>query len=259
MTSAFAEYITRELQNNENIKVIRDEVTKIPDGPTIIATGPLTSSALLDDIKDFLGESEYLYFFDAVAPIVLEESIDFSKVYLKSRYDKGEAAYLNCPMTKEEFDRFYDFLISAECHTPYDFELKVFEGCMPIEEMARRGRETLLFGPMKPVGLEHPETGILPYAVVQLRQDNLAHTMYNLVGFQTHLKWGEQKKLLSLIPGLEQAEIVRCGVMYKILYMFPRLLNVGYQTKKRADLFLRGRLLVLKVMGINRKWFNRSA
>ena len=240
---AFAEYITRELQNNENIKVIRDEVTKIPDGPTIIATGPLTSPALLDDIKDFLGESEYLYFFDAVAPIVLEESIDFSKVYLKSRYDKGEAAYLNCPMTKEEFDRFYDFLISAECHTPYDFELKVFEGCMPIEEMARRGRETLLFGPMKPVGLEHPETGILPYAVVQLRQDNLAHTMYNLVGFQTHLKWGEQKKLLSLIPGLEQAEIVRYGVMHKNTYICsPRLLNVGYQTKKRADLFFAGQI-----------------
>ena len=183
------------------------------------------------------------YTLDAVAPIDLEESIDFSKVYLKSRYDKGEAAYLNCPMTKEEFDRFYDFLISAECHTPYDFELKVFEGCMPIEEMARRGRETLLFGPMKPVGLEHPETGILPYAVVQLRQDNLAHTMYNLVGFQTHLKWGEQKKLLSLIPGLEQAEIVRYGVMHKNTYICsPRLLNVGYQTKKRADLFFAGQI-----------------
>lgn len=241
--NAFSEYITRELESNDNITIIREEVTSIPDGPTIIASGPLTSSVLAEEIKKYFGNQEYLYFFDAVAPIVLEESIDFSKVYLKSRYDKGEAAYLNCPMTESEFDRFYDFLINAETHELHDFEMKVFEGCMPVEAMAKRGRETLLFGPMKPVGLEHPETGKRPFAVVQLRQDNLAHTMYNLVGFQTNLKWGEQKKLLSLIPGLEQAEIVRYGVMHRNTYLCsPRLLEVGYQTKKRADLFFAGQM-----------------
>lgn len=240
---SFSEYITKEIENNENITIIREEVTKIPEGPTIMASGPLTSLILAEEIKKFFGDSEYMYFFDAVAPIVLEDSIDFSKVYLKSRYDKGEAAYLNCPMTESEFNRFYDFLVNAETHGLHDFEMKVFEGCMPVEAMAKRGRQTLLFGPMKPVGLEHPETKVKPFAVVQLRQDNLAHTMYNLVGFQTNLKWGEQKKLLALIPGLETAEIVRYGVMHRNTYLCsPKLLNIGYQTKKRADLFFAGQM-----------------
>ena len=184
-----------------------------------------------------------MYFFDAIAPIVTASSIDMDKVFLASRYNKGEAAYLNCPMTKEEFDKFYDYLITAECVIPHEFEMKVFEGCMPIEDMAKRGRQTLLFGPMKPVGLDDPKTGRWPYAVVQLRQDNKVKTLYNLVGFQTHLKFGAQKELLSLIPGLEKANIVRYGVMHRNTYInSSKLLNSGYQLKKNKNIFFAGQM-----------------
>lgn len=205
----FSNFVTDFLTNMEGIEIIREEVDAIPSGPTIISSGPLTSQALSEKIKNFCGE-DYLYFYDAVAPIITEESINKDIAYLKSRYDKGEAAYYNCPLSKEEFDRFYEALISAERVVPRDFELKVFEGCMAIEEIAERGRETLLFGPMKPVGLADPRTGKEPYAVVQLRQDDAAKTMYNIVGFQTHLKFPEQKRVLRLIPGLK---IVRLFVM----------------------------------------------
>lgn len=238
----FSKEITDYLLNHPLVNVINEEVEKIPFGPTIIATGPLTSPSLSEDIRKFCGE-EYLYFYDAVAPIILESSIDKSKVYLKSRYDKGEATYYNCPMTEEEFNRFYDALINADKVIPEDYELKVFEGCMAIEDMAARGKQTLLFGPMKPVGLEHPVTKERPYAVVQLRQDDAAKTMYNIVGFQTHLKWGEQKKVLQLIPGLENCEIVRYGVMHRNTYISsPNILNHYYQTKKRNDLFFAGQI-----------------
>ena len=238
----FSEYITNKLKNMENINIINKEVTTIPEGPTIIASGPLTSDTFHKAIEEYLG-LDYMYFFDAIAPIVNASSIDMDKVFLASRYNKGEAAYLNCPMTKEEFDRFYDYLISAECVIPHEFEMKVFEGCMPIEEMAKRGRQTLLFGPMKPVGLDDPKTGRWPYAVVQLRQDNKIKTLYNLVGFQTHLKFGPQKELLSLIPGLEKAEIVRYGVMHRNTYInSSKLLNNGYQLKKNKNIFFAGQM-----------------
>ena len=238
----FSTYITNYLKKSTLVNFINEEVTSIPKGPTIIATGPLTSEALSDDIRK-LFSSDYLYFFDAVAPIVKEESINKDIAYLKSRYDKGEASYYNCPLTKDEFDKFYDFLIHAECAEDHDFEMKVFEGCMAIEEMAKRGKETLLFGPMKPVGLRNPKDDSRPYAVVQLRQDDAAKTMYNIVGFQTHLKWGEQKKLMSFIPGLENAEIVRYGVMHRNTYLHsPGILNKYYQVIKRDDLFFAGQM-----------------
>lgn len=238
----FSNYITDKIKSSELVKVINEEVTSIPEGPTIIASGPLTSLSLSEDIMKFCGE-DYLYFYDAIAPIVEKDSIDFSKVYLKSRYDKGEAAYINCPMTEAEFDLFYETLINAETVIPEEFELKVFEGCMAIEDMARRGKKTLLFGPMKPVGLENPHDGKLPYAVVQLRQDDASNTMYNIVGFQTHLKWGEQKRLLRMIPGLENSEIVRYGVMHRNTYIHsPKVLNKYYQTINRPDLFFAGQI-----------------
>ena len=211
---SFSSYVTDKVKNHSLINVITEEVSQIPNGPTIIASGPLCSEDLSLDIKKFFGE-EYLYFFDSVAPIVSIDSVDLSKAYLKSRYDMGEPSYYNCPMTKEEFDRFYDALVTAERVMPHDFELKVFEGCMAVEDMAARGRETLLFGPLKPVGLRLPGTMITPYAVVQLRQDNAAKSLYNMVGFQTHLKWPEQKRVFQMIPGLENAEFVRYGVMHK--------------------------------------------
>lgn len=239
---AFSKEITAFLINHPLVNFINQEVEVIPSGPTIIATGPLTSDTLSKDIQKFCG-SEYLYFYDAVAPIVSEASIDKSKVYLKSRYDKGEATYLNCPLTEEEFNRFYEELINAERVIPQEYELKVFEGCMAIEDLAARGKQTLLYGPMKPVGLEDPRTGKRPYAVVQLRQDDAAKTMYNLVGFQTHLKWGEQKRILRLIPGLEKCEIIRYGVMHRNTYInSPQILNQYYQTKTRADLFFAGQI-----------------
>jgi len=239
---AFSKYITDTIKNMKNVEIIYEEVTKIPDGPVIIASGPLTSDSLHIEIQNLLGEN-YMYFYDAIAPIVTYDSIDMNKVFLASRYNKGEAAYLNCPMNEEEFNKFYDFLIHADKVIPHDFEMKVFEGCMPIEEMALRGRQTLLFGPMKPVGLDDPKTGRWPYAVVQLRQDNLAKSLYNLVGFQTHLKFGEQKKLLELIPGLEKANIVRYGVMHRNTYInSKKLLNKGYQLIKKPNIYFAGQM-----------------
>jgi methylenetetrahydrofolate--tRNA-(uracil-5-)-methyltransferase len=239
----FAERVTNLVQGHPNVTVIREEVTDIPNGPTIIATGPLTSQALSERLKELTGE-EYLYFYDAAAPIIEKDSINMEKVYVKSRYDKGEAAYINCPMTEEEFNRFYEALISAETVPLKEFEKEIyFEGCMPIEVMARRGKQTLLFGPMKPVGLEDPRTGKRPYAVVQLRQDNAAGTLYNIVGFQTHLKWGPQKEVIRLIPGLENAEIVRYGVMHRNTFInSPKLLRPTYQYKERDDLFFAGQM-----------------
>ena len=239
---AFSKYITDTIKNMKNVEIIYEEVTKIPDGPVIIASGPLTSDSLHIEIQNLLGEN-YMYFYDAIAPIVTYDSIDMNKVFLASRYNKEEAAYLNCPMNEEEFNKFYDFLIHADKVIPHDFEMKVFEGCMPIEEMALRGRQTLLFGPMKPVGLDDPKTGRWPYAVVQLRQDNLAKSLYNLVGFQTHLKFVEQKKLLELIPGLEKANIVRYGVMHRNTYInSKKLLNKGYQLIKNPNIFFAGQM-----------------
>ncbi len=240
--TAFSEFITNTIKSFENVEVINEEVKTIPNGPVIIASGPLTSDELHQEIASLLGY-DYMYFFDAIAPIITYESIDMNKVFLASRYNKGEAAYLNCPMNEEEFNKFYNFLINAERVVPHEFEMKVFEGCMPIEEMADRGKQTLLFGPMKPVGLDDPKTGRWPYAVVQLRQDNLAKSLYNLVGFQTHLKFGEQKKLLELIPGLEKANIVRYGVMHRNTYINSKmLLNNGYQLLKNHDIFFAGQM-----------------
>ena len=224
----FSSAITEKLTNHPNVEVIREELTAIPEGLTVIATGPLTSDPLAQAIKR-LTDDEGLYFYDAAAPIVEKSSLDMDKIYLKSRYDKGEAAYLNCPMTEEEFYNFYHELINAEMAELHDFEeQKFFEGCMPIEQMASRGEKTMLFGPLKPVGLEDPKTGKEPFAVVQLRQDNAAGNLYNLVGFQTHLKWGEQKRVFSMIPGLENAQFVRYGVMHRNTYLrSPEFLNEG--------------------------------
>ncbi|QPZ40679.1 FADH(2)-oxidizing methylenetetrahydrofolate--tRNA-(uracil(54)-C(5))-methyltransferase TrmFO [Bacillus halotolerans] len=239
----FAASVTNRVKNHPNVTVVNEEVTEIPEGPTIIATGPLTSESLSAQLKELTGE-DYLYFYDAAAPIVEKDSLDMDKVYLKSRYDKGEAAYLNCPMTEEEFDRFHEALTSAETVPLKEFEKEIFfEGCMPIEVMAKRGKKTMLFGPMKPVGLENPVTGKRPYAVVQLRQDDAAGTLYNIVGFQTHLKWGDQKEVLKLIPGLENVEIVRYGVMHRNTFInSPSLLKPTYQFKKRNDLFFAGQM-----------------
>ncbi|MBD3918227.1 FADH(2)-oxidizing methylenetetrahydrofolate--tRNA-(uracil(54)-C(5))-methyltransferase TrmFO [Paenibacillus sp. PR3] len=240
----FSGDVTRSLREHPLIEVRNEELTAIPeDGIVVIATGPLTAPSLSQSIQSLLGE-EYFYFYDAAAPIIEKDSIDMSKVYLASRYDKGEAAYLNCPMTEEEFNTFHDALITAEKAELKEFEKEVyFEGCMPIEVMASRGKQTVLFGPMKPVGLINPHTGKLPYAVIQLRQDNAAGTLYNMVGFQTHLKWGEQKRVFSLIPGLENAEFVRYGVMHRNTFInSPRLLEATYQFKGRNSLFFAGQM-----------------
>ena len=185
-----------------------------------------------------------MYFYDAAAPIVEKETLNLDKIYLKSRYDKGEAAYLNCPMTKEEFENFYQNLITAEVSPLKEFEKEIyFEGCMPFEEMAKRGKKTLLFGPMKPVGLEDPKTNKRPYAVVQLRQDNEEATLYNIVGFQTHLKWGEQKRIINMIPGLENANIVRYGVMHRNTYLnSPNLLKETYKLKEHDNIYFAGQM-----------------
>lgn len=239
----FAGYVTEKVKNHPLVEVINEEVTEIPEGITIIATGPLTSQALAEKIQQLTGQ-DYLYFYDAAAPIVEKDSINMDKVYVKSRYDKGEAAYINCPMTEEEFDRFYEALISAEVVPLKEFEKEIyFEGCMPFEVMAERGKKTLLFGPMKPVGLENPRTGKVPFAVVQLRQDDAAGTLYNIVGFQTHLKWGPQKQVLQLIPGLEDVEIVRYGVMHRNTFInSPRVLKPTYQLKTNDQLFFAGQM-----------------
>ncbi|KXG43664.1 FADH(2)-oxidizing methylenetetrahydrofolate--tRNA-(uracil(54)-C(5))-methyltransferase TrmFO [Tepidibacillus decaturensis] len=239
----FSQTITQTIKNHPLIDVIHEEVTEIPEGITIVATGPLTSENLSKEISKLLGE-EYLYFYDAAAPIIEKESIDFDKVFIASRYDKGEAAYINCPMTEEEFNRFYDALVEAETAERKSFEKKIyFEGCMPVEVMVKRGRQTLLFGPMKPVGLIDPKTGKQPFAVIQLRQDNAEGTLYNIVGFQTHLKWGEQKRIIQMIPGLENAEIVRYGVMHRNTFInSPKVLKPTYQFKENDQLFFAGQM-----------------
>lgn len=238
----FSNYVTDFLKKHPLVEVINEEVDRILDGPTIIASGPLSSEKLSAAIKDFISK-DYLYFFDAVAPIITYESINKDIAYLKSRYDKGEASYYNCPMNEEQFKAFYHELINADKVISHDFDHIVFEGCMAIEDIASRGEKTLLFGPMKPVGLRDPKTGQTPYAVVQLRQDDAAKTMYNIVGFQTHLKWPEQKRLLRMIPGLEKCEIVRYGVMHRNTYInSPGVLNKYYQTLARQDLFFAGQI-----------------
>jgi methylenetetrahydrofolate--tRNA-(uracil-5-)-methyltransferase len=239
----FAGNVTDTIRNHPLIEVINEEVTELPEGITIIATGPLTSPALAEQIRKLTGE-EYLYFYDAAAPIIEKDSIDMDKVYLKSRYDKGEAAYLNCPMNEEEFERFYNALVAAEIVPLKEFEKEIyFEGCMPVEVVAQRGAQTLLFGALKPVGLEHPVTGELAKAVIQLRQDDAAGTLYNIVGFQTHMKWGAQKEVISLIPGLENVEIVRYGVMHRNTFInSPRVLNATYQLKANSNVFFAGQM-----------------
>ena len=238
---AFSKAVTDFISNHPLIEVVHEEVTTLPEGPTIIASGPITSDALSNEIKDLLGE-EYFYFFDAAAPIIEKDSVNFDIAYYKSRYDKGENEYINCPMTEEEFNLFYDELMKAEVVKPKDFEEKFFEGCMPFEEMARRGKQTLLFGPMKPVGLSKPD-GTRPYAVVQLRQDNVQASLYNIVGFQTHLTWPEQKRIIHLIPGLENATFVRYGVMHRNSFICsPKYLNQDYSLKNHEGLYIAGQI-----------------
>ncbi len=241
----FSDAVTERIKNNENINIIYGEISEIPlDGDfTVIASGPLTSDALSEKISELIGE-DYLHFFDAAAPLVTHESIDFNSAYVKSRYDKGEAAYVNCPMNKEEYEAFYNELVNAECAELKEFENnKVFEGCMPVEVMAKRGEKTLLFGPLKPVGLEDPQTGKEPYAVVQLRLDNKEGSLYNIVGFQTHLKFPEQKRVFSMIPALKNAEFARYGVMHRNTFInSPKLLNEKYQLKKNEKIFFAGQI-----------------
>ena len=241
----FSQYITDHLQNHPLVTVRHEEVSHLPDDQIcIIATGPLTSPAMTETIRQMTGE-EYFHFHDAAAPIVTVESLDMTKVYRAARYGKGGADYLNCPFTKEEYEAFWQALTTAECAELHDFEKydAVFEGCMPVEVMAARGIDTLRFGPMKPVGLEIPGTGELPYAVVQLRQDNGSATLYNIVGFQTHLKFPEQKRVFSMIPGLESAEFVRYGVMHRNSYInSPELLDATLQYRKNKHVFFAGQL-----------------
>ncbi|MDU2066363.1 MAG: FADH(2)-oxidizing methylenetetrahydrofolate--tRNA-(uracil(54)-C(5))-methyltransferase TrmFO [Sporomusaceae bacterium] len=241
---SFSKIITERLVNHPNITVTYEEAVTIPaEGPVIIASGPLTSEALSDAIKTLTGE-EYFYFYDAAAPIVTKESLNRDIVFSASRYDKGDDDYLNCPMTKEEYEVFWQALTTAETTPVKEFEKAIFfEGCMPVEVMAGRGIDTLRFGPLKPVGLVDPRTGTKPYAVVQLRQDNKEGTLYNIVGFQTHLKWPEQSRVFSLIPGLQKAEFVRYGVMHRNTYIHsPNLLLPTMQLKARKDLFFAGQM-----------------
>lgn len=242
----FSQYITDKLKAHPLVEVIEGEVTEIPDDITVIASGPLTSEALSDSIGKLIG-NEYLSFFDAAAPIVSFDSIDMTKAFYASRYDKGEASYINCPFTKEEYDRFWEALITAEEAELKDFDkagqLKVFEGCMPVEVMAKRGHDTLLFGPMKPVGITVPSTGKEAYAIVQLRQENAEKSMYNIVGFQTHLKFPEQKRVFGMIPGLENAEFLRYGVMHRNTFMnSPKLLDSAYMMRTHSGLFFAGQM-----------------
>lgn len=240
----FSEMVTDRIKTHPNIQVINEEIIDIPiDEYVIIASGPLTSDKLSSSIMK-LTENDYFYFYDAAAPIVSFESIDMSKAFKASRYDKGESDYINCPMNEEEYNRFYQELISAEVVPLKKFEKEVvFEGCMPVETMAARGPMTLLFGPLKPVGLMDPRDGKQPHAVVQLRQDNSEGTLFNIVGFQTHLKWGEQKRVFSLIPGLENAEFVRYGVMHRNTYInSPKLLDLTLQMTKRPNIMFAGQI-----------------
>ncbi len=244
----FSDEITRIVRGFPNIRVINGEVTELPKGNAVVCTGPLTSDALAEKIRQVCGEG--LSFYDAAAPIVTADSIDFSKAFFQTRYDKGEADYVNCPMTREEYERFYEALISAESAPLKEFDrpeesagLKVFEGCMPVEVLAKRGFESVRYGCMKPVGLIDPRTGTRPYAVVQLRKENRGGTMYNLVGFQTNLKFGEQKRVFSMIPGLENAEFVRYGVMHRNTFIdSPRLLDRWFMLRGSDNLFFGGQI-----------------
>lgn len=239
----FSREITERVEALDEVEVIRGEVTEVPEGPCIVATGPLTSEALSDSIRELTG-AESLHFYDAISPIVLAGSIDRERTFVASRYGKGGDDYVNCPFTEEEFDRFYEALMEAELADLEDFEAGLFfEGCLPVEEIGRRGRDTLLFGPMKPVGLTDPRTGERPFAVVQLRQDDLAAEHWSLVGFQTRLKWGEQARVFRLVPGLEEAEFVRFGVVHRNTYInAPRVLSETLQTRRRGDLFFAGQI-----------------
>ncbi len=242
----FSDYVTRYVSAHPRITVIREEVERIPlreDAVTVVASGPLTDGSLAEDIAARTG-GDSLYFYDAAAPIVSMDSIDMSKAYRASRYGKGEAAYINCPMTREEYEAFWMELVQAEKAPTKAFEKeKFFEGCMPVEVMAGRGKDTLLFGPLKPVGLEHPETGVRPYAVVQLRQDNASATLYNIVGFQTHLKWPEQRRVFRMIPGLEQAEFLRYGVMHRNTFLnSPKHMRPTLQFRGEDRLLFAGQM-----------------
>lgn len=241
----FSKKITDLIEKNENIELVREELKEIPtDKPVIIASGPLTSDDLANKIQEFT-RSEHLHFFDAIAPIVEKDSIDFNTAFWASRYDKGEASYINCPMDKEQYAKFYDILVNAERIELKEFEknAKFFESCLPVEVLASRGIDTLRFGPMKPVGLVDKRTGIENWAVVQLRQDDAAKSLFNLVGFQTNLKWGAQKELIHSIPGLENANIVRYGVMHRNTFInSPQVLNATLNTRERANLFFAGQI-----------------
>ncbi len=241
--SGFAAMVTQKLRNHPNITVIPGEVTRVPEGPAIIATGPLTSDALSRAIGEYFGE-DYLHFFDAAAPLVTAESVDMELAWWQSRYDRGTPDYINCGMDKEQYEAFVKELVAAEEAPVHGFEdQRVFEGCMPVEVMARRGFDTLRFGPMKPVGLRDPKTGKEPYAVVQLRQDNAAKSVFNLVGFQTHLKFGEQKRVFSMIPALHDAEYVRYGVMHQNTFLqSPRLLDRYYADRRNPLVAFAGQM-----------------
>lgn len=240
----FSDLVTEKIHSHEKIHVINEEVEKIPDGDVIIATGPLTSDSLAESISEICGE--YLSFFDAASPIVTYESLDKELVFFASRYDRGEADYINCPMNKEEYLEFYNALVNAESAELKDFDkksFKVYEGCMPIEVLAKRGEDTMRFGPLKPVGLTDRRTGKRPYAVVQLRKENREGTLYNLVGFQTNLKFGEQKRVFSKITGLGNAEFVRYGVMHRNSFInSPKLLNGDYSLKSERNIFFAGQI-----------------
>ena len=239
----FSAAVTERIRNHPNITVIEGEVTHIPEeGDVLIASGPLTSDALSEDIAKLFPDNEYLHFFDAAAPIVTFDSIDMTKAWFASRYDRGTADYINCPMSQEEYDRFWMELTQARQAQLHEFDDgSVFEGCMPVEVMARRGRDTLCYGPLKPVGLPDPRTGKEPFAVVQLRRDNAQGSIFNIVGFQTHLTFPEQKRVFSLIPGLENAEFVRYGVMHRNTYLHsPGILNRYYQVIDQPRLSFAG-------------------
>ena len=240
----FAHLVTEKIRNHPNITVIEGEVTQVPEGPVIIATGPLTSDDMSRAIGGYFGETEYLHFFDAAAPLVTAESVDMESAWWASRYDRGNADYVNCPMNKEEYEAFIRELVAAQEAEVHGFEDKnVFEGCMPVEVMARRGFETLRYGPLKPVGLKDPKTGKEPYAVVQLRQDNAQGSVFNLVGFQTHLKFGEQKRVFSMIPALKNAEFVRYGVMHRNTFLqSPKLLDRFYSDRRNSLVAFAGQM-----------------
>lgn len=241
---SFSNLVTKKIQEHPNITVESGEMTDVPDGPVIIATGPLTSDALSQAIGQYFGQNEYLHFFDAAAPLVTRESIDMESAWFASRYDRGSADYINCSLDRQQYDAFYQALISAEEAEVHGFEDKnVFEGCMPVEVMARRGYDTLRFGPLKPVGLKDPKTGKEPYAVVQLRRDNADGSVFNLVGFQTHLKFPEQKRVFSMIPALRNAEFVRYGVMHRNTFLdSPKLLDRFYADRRNPLVAFAGQM-----------------